>query len=184
MLIGAGKFSSKTALIVVFIFEVVLLLTSLAVLLYHLKKTVKDEHYEKYYKIYDLVQFVLLIFLVFFFFQTFILKTARVSGSSMEQTLHDGDLVLVLQVHNNYKYDDIVVMDSKNYSDLDVVTFEPRNNIINDGYYVKRIKGLPGQRIRYEEDVFGINFYVDDVLVQTINNTHYIAILKHLTDSQ
>ena len=95
MLIGAGKFSNKTGLIIVFVFEVVLFLTSLAVLIYHLKKPLIDAHYEKYYKWYDLIQFILLILLIFFFFQTFILKTARVSGSSMEETLHDGDLVLV-----------------------------------------------------------------------------------------
>lgn len=183
MLIGAGKFSNKTGLIIVFIFEVVLLLVSLGFLLCHLKKTIKDEHYKKYYKTYDLVQFVLLILLIFFFFQTFILKTARVTGSSMEVTLHDGDLVLVLQAHDHYVYDDIVVMNSKNYPNLDVVTFEPRENTVSDGYYVKRIKGLPGQKIRYEETEYGISFYVDNTLVQTINNTHYIAILKHLVDS-
>ncbi|MGI6359605.1 MAG: signal peptidase I [Acholeplasmatales bacterium] len=183
MLIGAGKFSNKTGLIIVFVFEVVLFLTSLAVLIYHLKKPLIDAHYEKYYKWYDLIQFILLILLIFFFFQTFILKTARVSGSSMEETLHDGDLVLVLQVHDYYKVNDVVVMNSKNYSELDVVTFEPRENTVSDGYYVKRIKGLPGQRIRYEEEGSVLSFYVDDKLVQTTNNTHYIAILKHLVDS-
>ena len=74
-------------------------------------------------------------------------------------------------------------MNSKNYSELDVVTFEPRENTVSDGYYVKRIKGLPGQRIRYEEEGSVLSFYVDDKLVQTTNNTHYIAILKHLVDS-
>ncbi|NMA04844.1 MAG: signal peptidase I, partial [Acholeplasmataceae bacterium] len=183
ILIGGGKFSSKVVLVVVYFFEIVLLLVSVSSLVFHLKKNIKKEHYQKYYKVYDLVQFVLLIFLIFFFFQTFVLKTARVSGSSMEETLHDGDLVLVFQAHDNYKYDDIVVMDSKNYPDLDVVTLEPRNNIINDGYYVKRIKGLPGQSIRYEETAQGLNFYVDDVLVQYTDNTYYSAILRHLVDS-
>ncbi len=182
-LIGGGKFSSKGVVVAVYVFEIVLLLVSGGLLVYHLKKNVKPEHYQKYFKIYDFTQFILLIFLVFFFFQTFILKTARVSGSSMEETLHDGDLVLVLQVHDKYKYDDIVVMDSKKYPDLDIVTFKPRENILNDGYYVKRIKGLPGQSIYYEETDQGLSFYVDNILVQYTNNTHYSAILKHLVDS-
>ncbi len=183
MLIGAGKFSNKTVTTVIYIFEIVLFIVSVCFLVYHLKKNIKDEHYQKYYKTYDLVQFILLILLIFFFFQTFVLKTARVTGSSMEETLHDGDLVLVMQAHDYYKTNDIVVMNSKNYPDLDINTFVPRENTSSDGYYVKRIKGLPGQNIHYEEDEFGLSFYVDDILVQKTNNTHYIAVLKHLVDS-
>lgn len=183
MSIGGGKFSSSGLIGILILFQIICMLLSLGFLSYHLLKDVQIDHYHKYYKFYDLVQFVLLAVLVFFFLQTFIFKNARVSGSSMEPTLHNGDVVFVMQIHDHYSYDDVVVMNAIPYPDLDTETFLPKPGIISsESFYVKRIKAIPGQRISYIEIENGLEFYVEGQLVQTITMSNHIKILKHIVD--
>ncbi|MFA5720374.1 MAG: signal peptidase I [Acholeplasmataceae bacterium] len=183
MSIGGGKFSSKQIIGLLIMLEIVCVLLSLGFLAYHLLADVKKEHYEKYYKYYDIIQFILLALVIFLFLQTFIFKNARVNGSSMDPTLHNGDIVFVMQIHDHYKYNDVVVMDAKYYPDLDTDTFEPKPGIISsESFYVKRIKATPNQKISYEEGTT-FKFYVDDVLVAQTDIPSYISILKHIVDS-
>ena len=180
MAIGGGKFSSKNITGLLIGFQIIAMLLSLGLLSYHLLSDVKLSYYEKYYKVYDIVQFVLVALIVFFFLQTFIFKNARVTGSSMEPTLHNGDMVFVMQIHDKYKINDVIVMNA--VPDLDVTTFNPKPTISSEGYYVKRIKAAPGQKIAYVETESGLAFYVDEQLIQTITNLNHQLIIKHIVD--
>ena len=65
------------------------------------------------------------------FILTFVFNTATVSGSSMENTLYNGDRLLLGVIGYSPKSGDIVVIDSDEL----------------DEYIVKRIIGLSGQTV-------------------------------------
>lgn len=75
----------------------------------------------------------------------YVMQRAKVSGSSMENTLFDGDNVLVdkisYQFHNPERYD--------------VVVFYPFEG--EKEHYVKRVIGLPGETIQ----IIGSDIYID-----------------------
>lgn len=77
----------------------------------------------------------LVIILVF----TFIVSLQPIAGNSMSPTLEEGQVVIVTKLFNNYTRNDVVVLklDSK--------------------YYVKRIIGLPGERIDYLNGILKID---------------------------
>lgn len=186
---GAGKFSSETLIFSYVIITVSSILISVIFLIYHTLKETTGAHFKKHYRVYDLTHFILLSVMVVLFFLTLIFKTAVVSGTSMDPTLKNGDTVIVWQFHNRYKYNDIVVMDAKYYPDIDPQTLERKDTVSVEKHYVKRIKGLPGQKIHYEEVNQSIlsrvlHVYVDDVLVQTIDNTSRIKIMMYVIDHE
>ena len=73
------------------------------------------------------------------FIRTFILTPVIVSGSSMDDTLKDGELLLLK------KYD-------KSYERFDIIVFD-----YGDSKLVKRIIGLPGENLEYKDGVLCIN---------------------------
>ena len=85
------------------------------------------------------------------FSQTFLIKTADVSGTSMEPTLHDDDKVFVWQFNLSIDREEIVVMNALNYPTINALTFEPMPTTISDKYFVKRVWGLPGDSVTYIE---------------------------------
>lgn len=76
--------------------------------------------------------------------RTFIVTPVMVSGSSMEETLHDGNILLLK------KYD-------KKYSRFDVIVFNYDNSKL-----VKRVIGLPGDYLKYKDG----NLYINGELVE------------------
>ena len=78
--------------------------------------------------------------------RTFIVSPVRVNGTSMINTLKEGDILLLNKTNKNYKRFDIVVINS-------------------DGTkIIKRIIGLPGESIEYKNNSLYINNkYVKDV---------------------
>ena len=78
-------------------------------------------------KIKELIPYILIISLVILI-RTFIITPVRVDGPSMEDTLENGDILLLQKFNNNYQRFDIVVL---NY---------------NNEKLVKRIIGLPGEK--------------------------------------
>lgn len=102
---------------------------------------------------------VLVCFLVVFLITQFIGQRTVVSGSSMEDTLTDGDNLIVdkisYRIHNPERFD--VVVFPYQYED--------------DTYYIKRIIGLPGEYVYI--DGAG-NIYVNGELLQENYGTETI----------
>lgn len=77
------------------------------------------------------------------FIRTFIVTPVMVSGNSMNPTLENGELLLLGKISSNYKRNDIVVI---NYD----------NGIIKEKL-IKRIIGLPGEKIEYKNGMLYVN---------------------------
>ena len=78
--------------------------------------------------------YIALILLCVFWVPEHVVQRTVVSGESMENTLHDGESLLV----NKIAYEP---------SRYDIVVFYPLGRE-EDEYYVKRIYGLPGETIQ------------------------------------
>ena len=94
--------------------------------------------------------YLLVIFVITFLFITFVAQRTEVSGSSMEPTLQDGDSLLVDKI--SYRLDD-----PKRY---DIVIFPYKYG--DRQYFIKRVIGLPGERIRVDMDG---NIYINDAIL-------------------
>lgn len=91
---------------------------------------------------------IVVAFLLALFIRTFIFQTARVDGSSMYPTFEHGDLLIVK------KYENIINPKKHRRGDI-IIFFPPTKN--KKKLYIKRIIGLPGDKIRIEEGKIFIN---------------------------
>ena len=73
---------------------------------------------------------------------TFVGQRTEVEGASMENTLHNGDNLIVDKL--SYRFHD------PERFDIIVFPFQFQDNT----YYIKRIIGLPGESVRIDEDGF------------------------------
>ena len=80
-----------------------------------------------------------IIIIVVVLFRTFIATPVRVDGSSMVDTLHNNEILILNKLNKSYDRFDIVVIK------------------YGKSKLVKRIIGLPGESIRYENNVLYIN---------------------------
>lgn len=76
----------------------------------------------------------IIILIVIIFIRTFIVTLVRVDGSSMENTLHNGEILVLNKLDKNFERFDIVVIK------------------YNNERLVKRIIGLPGEQVRYRNN--------------------------------
>ena len=109
-------------------------------------------------KFWDSIKDYVFIVIIVILIRIFIIDPAIVSGSSMDYTLEDGQIVLV----NKYLYR---FTDIKRFDIVVVKNSEDNDKII------KRVVGLPGERIRYsiEEDRDGNSvgiLYVNDKVIE------------------
>ena len=84
----------------------------------------------------------LMIILVVVFIKVFIVSPIRVNGISMDDTLKNGDIMLLDEV--SYRFSDI--------KRFDIVVVH-----MDDEYLIKRVMGLPGEEIYYENQKLYIN---------------------------
>jgi len=79
----------------------------------------------------------------------FVMERVIVDGPSMENSLQDGDNILVEKVSRYFG-----ALDR-----FDIVVFYPNDEAkkSNGRYYIKRIIGLPGETVRIDGDVIYIN---------------------------
>lgn len=89
-------------------------------------------------KIKDIIPYVLILIGVVLF-RTFIATPVVVDGDSMLPTLKDNQLLLLKKYDHKYERYDIVVFD------------------YDDARLIKRVIGLPGERVRYEAGKLYIN---------------------------
>ena len=101
--------------------------------------------------LFDLIFYGVLIFVCIYIIPNFVMQRTIVDGSSMEETLSNGDHLYVEKL--SYHFDLL--------KRFDVIVFYPfgRNN---DEYYVKRIIGLPGETIQIKEG----QIYIDGKLLE------------------
>ena len=102
---------------------------------------------------------VLVCFLVVFLITQFIGQRTVVSGSSMEDTLSDGDNLIVDKI--SYRFSD-----PKRF---DVVVFPYQYE--EDTYYIKRIIGLPGEVVKIDGSG---NIYINGELLEEDYGTEAI----------
>lgn len=113
-------------------------------------------------KIKDSISFIVII-LAIILVRLFIVTPVRVDGPSMNDTLHDGDILLLDKYDNKYERFEIVVF---NY---------------NGERLIKRIIGLPGEVVSYKnnklyingneiEDNYGLG-YTEDFELKNLNLT-------------
>ena len=81
---------------------------------------------------------------------TFVGQRTRVDGRSMENTLHNGDNLIVEKL--SYRFSD-----PKRF---DIIVFPPTGK---KEYYIKRIIGLPGETVQIDEDG---NIYINGELLE------------------
>ncbi len=87
----------------------------------------------------SMLLYIAFIILAVWFILTFVGQRTQVSGSSMYDTLEDGDNLWIDKLSYHFK-------DPQRF---DIVVFPYQDS---DVYYIKRIIGLPGERIRIEKD--------------------------------
>lgn len=81
----------------------------------------------------------IIILVVVIVIRTFIVTPVVVSGQSMDDTLKNGEILLLK------KYD-------KSYERFEIIVFQ-----YGDSKLVKRVIGLPGEHVKYEKGVLYIN---------------------------
>lgn len=130
-------------------------------------------------KIKDSISFIVII-LAIILIRLFIVTPVRVDGPSMNDTLHDGDILLLDKYDNKYERFEIVVF---NYSGERLI---------------KRVIGLPGEVVSYKnnklyingneiEDNYGLgyteNFELKDLNLTKIPDNEYLVMGDNRNDS-
>lgn len=99
----------------------------------------------------ELLFYVVLIYVCAIIVPNHVIQRTIVDGPSMENTLHDGENVLVEKFLFKYK----------GLERFDVVVFYPYGRGHTD-YYVKRVIGLPGETVQ----IIGSDIYINSKLLE------------------
>ena len=102
-------------------------------------------------EVFDTALYLAVIFVLTFLFITFVAQRTQVIGRSMESTLHSGDSILIEKV--SYRFGD-----PKRF---DIIVFPYQYG--NEEYFIKRVIGLPGERVRIDNDG---NIYINDQILE------------------
>lgn len=110
---------------------------------------------KKYLK--NIIQLAILLILTFVIFH-YIFLPVKISGDSMYPTLKDSEMALMDAFH----------VDKENIERFDIIVV---NSQYLDKYIVKRVIGLPGEKIEYKDDKLYIN---DQYYPETFLDQDYI----------
>lgn len=94
----------------------------------------------------ELAIYVFVIFFCIYIVPTYMLQRTVVSGESMQDTLNNGESLLVNKLAYQFG-------DPERY---DIIVFYPKGRDV-DEYYVKRIYGLPGETIYIDSNTIYVN---------------------------
>lgn len=92
---------------------------------------------------------IILFIVIFYLVNSFLVESYRVVGASMEPTYKEGDLLIILKLKNDYKRDDVVILEK------------------GGEVYIKRILGLPGEHLEFASNRFLINGVVREPLINS-----------------
>ena len=106
------------------------------------EKEKKKEEFNIIKELFSMAIYIAFVIVVVWFVITFVGQRTEVSGSSMYDTLEDGDNLWIDKL--SYRF--------KDPERFDIVVFPHEETADGEVYYIKRIIGLPGERIRIEED--------------------------------
>lgn len=101
--------------------------------------------------IFDLIFYAVLVFVCIYILPNFVIQRTIVDGSSMENTLFDGDHLYVEKL--SYRFNAL--------KRFDIIVFYPYGRE-NKDYYVKRIIGLPGEKVQ----IIGSDIYINDKILK------------------
>jgi len=101
--------------------------------------------------IYDLIFYAFLTFACIYIIPNFVLQRTIVDGSSMEDTLRDREQLYVEKI--SYHFNAL--------KRFDIIVFYPYGRE-HDDYYVKRIIGLPGEKVQ----IIDGKIYINDELLE------------------
>ncbi len=112
------------------------------------------------------VKYLLISLFIGVVIRGFLLIPVPVTGNSMDQTLSQGDMVLMEKFSKVRRFD--------------VIVFQQSDGTI----YIKRVIGLPGDEIRYEKDQLYINGNKISESFLTNNRNHDHQVSPYTTDFQ
>jgi len=112
------------------------------------------------------VKYLLISLFIGVVIRGFLLIPVPVTGNSMDQTLAQGDMVLMEKFSKVKRFD--------------VIVFQQADGTI----YIKRVIGLPGDEIRYEKDQLYINGEKINESFLTNNRSHDHQVSPYTTDFQ
>lgn len=96
----------------------------------------------------ELIIYVAIILICIFVVPRYIVQRTVVKGTSMTNTLHNGESLIVEKVSYHFS----------NPNRFDIIVFYPFGRDDPDDYYVKRVIGLPGETIQIK----GADIYIND----------------------
>lgn len=121
-----------------------------------------------FYSIYDMVIFILSTFVCLFFIIMILLTPCNISGSSMENTYHDGDRVILWSIGYEPDNGDVIVFDSAKY-------------VVQNGesrFYIKRVIAKENDVLRFEPKTLTTGrLYVNNEFVEEITVSEYSTML-------
>jgi len=103
------------------------------------------------FEAYDIILEMILLSVIFLVVHYFFFAPFIVSGSSMEGSLHDSEIILV----NRIGYSNIIGYHAANPQRGDVVVFRPPET--ENEYYIKRIIGVPGDELEFVNNQVYLN---------------------------
>lgn len=106
----------------------------------------KTEPYTVFEFAIDVIKYTVIIFAFTSLFTNFIMQRTVISGWSMENSIYEGDNLIVEKVSHHLN----------ELERFDIVAFYP-NGKKHEEYYIKRIIGLPGEHIQILENDIYIN---------------------------
>ncbi len=109
--------------------------------------------------IYDLIFYAVLIFVCIYILPNFVIQRTIVDGSSMADTLMDGEHLYVEKL--SYRFDAL--------DRFDIIVFYPYGRE-SEEYYVKRIIGLPSETVQ----IIGSDIYINGKVLEENYGTEEI----------
>lgn len=112
------------------------------------------------------LSFILLIF-------SFVIIPSNVNQQSMMPTLNDGDRILIFHFNYEPKRGDIIVIEvnHEDYPLIPMSTFKDSETV----FFVKRLVGLPGDRIHFELENGQSYLYINDEKVLSVSGHGYLV---------